>query len=61
MWGLHNHQQEGSSSSKEVKALFHLHREQRGTGFGLDVTANSEDADVGKTRQQNQRDIESKC
>lgn len=42
-----------------MKTLFHLHREQRGTGVGLDGTAISEDADVGKTRQQNQR--ESKC
>lgn len=59
IWGFHHHQQEGSSFSKEMKFLFHLYREQRGTGVGLDGTANSEDADVGKTRQQNQR--ESKC
>ena len=39
----------------KMKALFHLHREQRGMGVGLDCTANSEDADLGKKQQQNQR------
>lgn len=38
-----------------MKAVLHLHREQRGTRVRLDSTANSEDADVKKTLQQNQR------
>lgn len=55
MLGLCNHQQEARSFSKEMKALFHLLREQRGMGVGSDGTANSEDPDVGKSLQQNQR------